>query len=69
MKLPGLVGFRLCSLSNKELSERVAEGLEQMYVSGKVPGRRVPAQPNNDFDLLVGELVYRFCKLQEDGTK
>jgi len=39
----------------------VAEGLAKMYTPPvSVPDRPVPADPNEDFDLLVGELVYRF---------
>lgn len=28
--------------------------------AGKVPDRHIPARPNDDFDLLVGELIMRF---------
>ncbi len=69
MKIPGLVNFRLCKLSNLELSERVADGLNEMYNTGKLPARHIPAQPDNDFDLLVGELLVRFHELTNKETK
>ena len=63
MKIPGLVNFRLCKLSDLELSKAVADGLNEMYSTGKLPERHIPAQPDNDFDLLVGELLVRFREL------
>jgi hypothetical protein len=63
MKLPGLVQFRKCSLTDKELAEKVAEGLNKMYTEPvSVPSRHIPAQPNNDFDLIVAELIVRFLE-------
>jgi len=63
MILPGLVQFRKCTLTDQELAEKVAEGLAKMYTPPvSVPDRPIPADPNEDFDLLVGELVYRFSK-------
>lgn len=61
MVLPGLIQFRECTLSDKELATKVAEGLQKMYTAPcTVPSRNIPARPNADFDLLVGELIYRF---------
>lgn len=65
MKLPGVIQFRLCKLSNQELAEKVAAELNQMYISGKIPSRHIPARPDQDFDLLVGELIVRFLELIE----
>jgi len=63
MLLPGLVQFRKCTLTDQELAEKVADGLAKMYTPPvRVPDRPVPADPDNDFDLFVGELVYRFSK-------
>lgn len=60
MKIPGICNFRLCTLSDKDLAEKVASGLNRMYESPfKVPSRSIPARPNADFDLLVGELIVR----------
>ena len=63
MKLPGLIQFRLCTLTDEQLANAVAEALEKMYNPPvSVPTRHIPARPNEDFDLLVGELVVRFCQ-------
>ena len=63
MKLPGIVQFRKCTLSDKELAEKVAEGLNKMYTEPvSVPPRHIPAQPDNDFDLIVAELIVRFLE-------
>ena len=63
MKLPGLIQFRKCTLSDEDLAELVAECLCKMYEEPvSVPTRQIPARPNEDFDLLVGELVVRFME-------
>jgi len=56
----GLVAFRLCSLTDKELVEKVDEMSDKMFETGKIPPGQIPARPDHDFDLLLGELVYRF---------
>lgn len=59
--IPGLCGFRLCTLTDEELLQRIAFGLQAMYSEPvSVPTRNIPARPNEDFDLLVGELMIRF---------
>lgn len=63
MKLPGLIQFRLCELGNKELCLKIAEELNSMYQTGKVPSRNIPARPDEDFDLLVAELIVRFAEI------
>jgi len=55
-----LVSFDLCTLTDKELLKKVDEQTDKMYQSGKIPSRNVPARPNEDYDLLVGELIKRF---------
>ena len=58
-----IVYFRKCSLSNEELMSKVDFMVDSMYEgpnAGKVPDRHIPARPNDDFDLLVGELIMRF---------
>jgi len=60
----GIVSFRLCKLSDEELCRRVDEGTDEMFKSGKIPVRHIPAQVDNDYDLLVGELVQRFMELK-----
>lgn len=63
MVLPGLIQFRHCKLEDKELAERVAKHLEQMYKPPvSIPPRNIPARPDEDFDLLLAELIVRFCE-------
>lgn len=62
MLLPGLIQFRKCTLGNKELAEKVAQKLNQMYSDGKIPSRQIPAEPDEDFDLILGELIVRFME-------
>lgn len=63
MILPGLIQFRKCTLSDKELAELVAEQLVKMYDAPvSVPVRHIPARPDNDFDLIVAELIVRFLE-------
>lgn len=61
--------FRLCSLSDKELLNRVDKMTDEMYRSGKIPPRHIPAQPNNDYDLLVAELIIRYNNLISDKNE
>lgn len=66
MKLPGLIQFRLCKLTDKELAQAVADGLNKMYSEpARVPSRSIPARPDKDFDLLVAELIVRFIEKTE----
>lgn len=55
-----ICSFRKCTLSDEELLKKVDELTDNIYKDGKIPTRHVPARPNSDFDLLVGELVLRF---------
>ena len=32
----------------------------QVDADGKIPSRNIPGLPNDDYDLLVGELIIRF---------
>lgn len=66
MQLPGLIQFRKCTLTDKPLAEAVAAGLNKMYSEPvAVPSRHIPARPDEDFDLLVGEIVVRFLEKTE----
>lgn len=65
IKIPGIVNFRKCTLDDRELCRRATDALNQMYNDGKIPARHIPAQPNEDFDLLVGELVVRMLEQRE----
>jgi len=57
-----IVKFRLCTLSDEDLMQRVDETLDNFYKTGNKENltRNIPARPNEDFDLLVGELIQRF---------
>lgn len=58
----GIVSFRLCTLTDKELVEAVDKATDEMYKTLDVPARHIPARPNRDYDLLIGELVQRFIE-------
>lgn len=55
-----ITSFRLCKLSDEELLKKVDEGTDNIYKEGKIPSRHIPARPESDYDLLVGELILRF---------
>ena len=55
-----IASFRKCTLSNSELLERVDKLTDKIFKKQEVPTRHIPARPNDDFDLLVGELILRF---------
>lgn len=54
-----LVSFNLCTLSDEELAKKVDEMTDKMYQTREIPSRHIPARPNEDYDLLVGELCKR----------
>lgn len=56
--------FRLCTLTDDELLAAVDAATDRMYQTGKIPDRHIPAQPDADFDLIVGELICRFIELK-----
>jgi len=56
----GIVSFRLCKLSDEELLQKVDKQTDRIFDIQRVPSRNVPADPNEDYDLLVGELLLRF---------
>ena len=51
--------FRKCTLSDEQLIEAVDKITDEMYTTGKIPTRHIPARPDEDYDLLVGELLLR----------
>jgi len=63
-----IVSFRLCKLSNSELLKKVDELTDKIYIDGKIPSRHIPARPDADYDLLVGELLKRFQELDTTLT-
>jgi len=64
----GIVQFRKCTLTNEELVKAVDQMTDQMYETGKIPCRHIPARPNKDYDLLIGEMLVRFKELTEKKT-
>lgn len=65
----GLVSFNLCTLTDNELVAKVDQMTDEMYQTSRMPNRHIPAQPNEDYDLLVGELVKRFMQKLEIQSK
>jgi len=63
-----IVSFRLCKLSNEDLLKKVDELTDKIYIDGKIPTRHIPARPDEDYDLLVGELLKRFQELDTTLT-
>lgn len=60
--------FRKCTLSNEQLCQKVDELTDNFYKTGdnRVLERYIPARPNDDYDLLVGELILRFYDTFKD---
>lgn len=58
-----------CTLNNKELAIKVDDLVDGMYRTMQVPPRRIPAQVNNDFDLLVVELCRRTIKKFDEESE
>jgi hypothetical protein len=56
----GIVNFNLCTLSDEELAKKVDAMTDEMFRTRKIPYMHVPARPNDDYDLLIGELIKRF---------
>jgi len=61
----GIVQFRLCKLTDKELVEKADKMTDGLYEDGKIPSRHIPARPDHDYDLIIGELLVRFKELTE----
>lgn len=64
-----LVSFGLCTLTDEELIEKVDSLTDEMYKTGQLHSRHIPARPNADYDLLIGELLIRFKNTLSDETK
>ena len=52
--------FRLCKLTDKELLDKVDKKTDEIFIGRVIPRRNVPARPDDDYDLLVGELILRY---------
>jgi hypothetical protein len=46
------------------LTNKIDKQTDEMFETQKVPTRHIPAQPDADYDLLVGELILRFKELE-----
>ena len=60
-----ICSFRLCKLSTPELLEKVDTLTDEIYKTGKIPSRHVPARVDSDYDLLIGELILRAKEMYE----
>ena len=60
----GIVQFRETNLTDKELLEKIDALTDKMFKEQKIPLQHIPAEPNNDYDILVGELLLRFKDMQ-----
>lgn len=63
-----ICNFRLCKLSDDELLEKIDKKTDDIFKTGKIPPRHIPARPDDDYDLLIGELLIRFNNLKK-GNK
>jgi hypothetical protein len=62
-----IIGFRSCKLSNTELFDKVDKQTDEIFKNGNIPQLHVPARPNHDYDLLIGELLLRFLSMEKEN--
>ena len=56
--------FRKCTLKDEELAREIERITDEMYSkTHEVPMKQIPARPDKDYDLLIGELLIRFREL------
>ena len=55
-----LCHLRLCTLDDEQLMEAIDAKTDEIFQTQKVPAMHIPARPNQDYDLLVGELILRY---------
>lgn len=66
-----IVSFRKCTLTNDQLLEKVDQMTDGLFdvkhksERERILTRHIPAQPNSDYDLLIGELLVRFKELSD----
>lgn len=66
IKIPGIVNFRKCTLSDQELCSALSDCMQRLYNGANgIILRHIPARPNEDFDLLIGEAIYRLMQYSE----
>ena len=61
-----IASFRLCTLRDSELLLKIDKMTDEIYTTGKIPTRHIPARPDDDYDLLIGELLSRYSQLLTD---
>jgi hypothetical protein len=54
-----IASFRLCKLSTEDLIDKIDSQTDNIFKDYKVPTRHIPARPDQDYDLLIGELILR----------
>lgn len=62
-----IASFRLCKLSNNELIQKIDDETDDIFKNQEVPTRHIPARPDADYDLLIGELILRFGEILNTG--
>ena len=60
-----IASFRKCTLSTIELIAKIDVQTDVMFKKQEVPTRQIPALPNEDYDLLIGELVLRVREFEK----
>ncbi len=59
-----IASFRLCKLSTQDLIAKIDEQTDNMFKNQEVPVRHIPARPDADYDLLIGEMILRFGEME-----
>lgn len=60
-----IAGFRLNTLTTIELIAKIDAQTDLMFKEQKAPTRHIPARPNEDYDLLIGELIARTMEFEK----
>lgn len=55
--------FRKCTLSDEALIKKIDRAIDRMYEEGEIPMRHIPARPNDDLDIMIGELLLRYREI------
>ena len=59
-----ITSFRLCKLSTHDLVAKIDKQTDNIFKNQEIPTRHIPARPDADYDLLIGELILRFGELE-----
>jgi hypothetical protein len=60
-----IASFRVCKLTDEQLIKRIDEKTDEIFRNPsdnfpRVLYRSIPARPDEDYDILIGELILRF---------